>query len=77
LLFADWAHEWLQTKLNLRASSWTRDESYLRNHVMPTFGNIALAPLSGTPEQATISKAGRGRGGCSRASGEKAPGSIS
>jgi integrase len=45
LLFADWAHEWLQTKINLRASSWTRDESYLRNHVMPTFGNIALARI--------------------------------
>ena len=45
LLFSDWAHEWLQTKINLRASSWTRDESYLRNHVMPTFGDIALAKI--------------------------------
>jgi integrase len=45
LLFADWAREWLQTKINLRASSWTRDESYLRNHVMPTFGNMALARI--------------------------------
>jgi integrase len=45
LLFADWAHEWLQTKINLRASSWTRDESYLRNHVMPTFGSIALGRI--------------------------------
>jgi Phage integrase, N-terminal SAM-like domain len=46
LLFADWANEWLQTKINLRASSWTRDESYLRNHVMPTFGDIALAKIN-------------------------------
>ncbi len=45
LLFGDWAHEWLQTKMNLRASSWTRDESYLRNHVTPTFGNIALGRI--------------------------------
>lgn len=45
LLFANWAREWLQAKMNLRASSWTRDESYLRNHVMPTFGNIALARI--------------------------------
>lgn len=45
LLFVDWAHEWLQSKMNLRASSWTRDESYLRNHVMPTFGNVALARI--------------------------------
>ncbi len=45
LLFADWAAEWLQSKINLRASSWTRDESYLRNHVMPTFGDIALAKI--------------------------------
>jgi integrase len=45
LLFADWAREWLQTKINLRASSWTRDESYLRNHVMPMFGNVELARI--------------------------------
>ena len=54
LLFADWAHEWLQTKMNLRASSWTRDESYLRNHVMPTFGNIALARIDKLLVQAWV-----------------------
>ena len=54
LLFADWAHEWLQTKINLRASSWTRDESYLRNHVMPTFGNIALARIDKLLVQAWV-----------------------
>ena len=54
LLFADWAHEWLQTKMNLRASSWTRDESYLRNHVMPTFGTIALARIDKLLVQAWV-----------------------
>src|SRR5918999_1583972 len=66
LLFADWAHEWLQTKMNLRASSWTRDESYLRNHVMPTFGNIALAridKLPGAHRQAPRPSLGAGAGG--------------
>jgi integrase len=54
LLFADWAQEWLQTKINLRASTWTRDESYLRNHVMPEFGGVALARISKLQVQAWI-----------------------
>ena len=54
LLFANWANEWLQTKINLRASSWTRDESYLRNHVMPTFGDIALAKIDKLLVQAWV-----------------------
>jgi integrase len=54
LLFADWACEWLQTKINLRASSWARDESYLRNHVMPTFGNVALARIDKLLVQAWV-----------------------
>ncbi len=45
-LFGDWAEEWLQSKINLRASSWARDESYLRNHVQPEFENVPLARIA-------------------------------
>ena len=44
-LFGGWAEQWLQSKINLRASSWARDESYLRNHVQPEFENIPLARI--------------------------------
>ena len=54
LLFGDWAHEWLQTKMNLRASSWTRDESYLRNHVMPEFSAVPLARIDKLMVQAWV-----------------------
>jgi integrase len=54
VLFADWAQEWLQTKINLRASSWTRDESYLRNHVMPEFGTVTLARIDKLQVQSWI-----------------------
>ena len=45
-LFGDWAEEWLQSKINLRASSWARDESYLRNHVQPEFENVPLSRIT-------------------------------
>lgn len=35
--FDQLAEEWLDNKLHLRESSWSRDESYLRNHVLPQF----------------------------------------
>ena len=44
-LFGPWAEEWLQSKINLRASSWARDESYLRNHVQPEFENVPLSRI--------------------------------
>ena len=54
LLFRDWALEWLEGKINLRASSWARDESYLRNHVMPEFSNVALARIDKRQIQAWV-----------------------
>ena len=54
LVFKDWAAEWLQSKINLRASSWGRDESYLRNHVMPEFGDMALGRIDKLQVQAWV-----------------------
>ena len=54
LLFSDWAGEWLQAKINLRPSSWARDESYLRNHVLPEFGSMALARIDKLQVQAWV-----------------------
>jgi len=45
-LFGDWAEQWLQSKINLRTSSWVRDESYLRNHVQPEFENVPLSKIT-------------------------------
>ena len=53
-VFGPWAEEWLQSKMNLRASSWARDESYLRNHVQPEFGNVALARIDRLQIQAWV-----------------------
>ncbi len=39
---ADWATQWESTTVHLRASSRARDESYLRNHVLPRFGSMQL-----------------------------------
>jgi integrase len=39
---ADWATQWEATTVHLRASSRARDESYLRNHVLPRFGGMRL-----------------------------------
>jgi hypothetical protein len=39
---ADWATQWESTTVHLRASSRARDESYLRNHVLPRFGAMRL-----------------------------------
>lgn len=44
-LFSVCAKEWFGHKLHLRAASWTRDESYLRNHVLPAFGDLALGHI--------------------------------
>lgn len=54
LPFEPWASEWLESKVNLRASSWARDESYLRNHVLPEFGGVPLARIDKLHVQAWI-----------------------
>ena len=40
--FADWVTRWEQTTVHLRPSSQARDDSYLRNHLLPRFGPTRL-----------------------------------
>ena len=42
LVFADWVARWEGTNVHLRPSSQARDDSYLRNHVLPRFGPMRL-----------------------------------
>ena len=44
--FGDWAAQWWLTTTNLRPSTRARDESYIRNHVLPRFGEIPLARIT-------------------------------
>ncbi len=44
--FEDWAEEFWRTKLNRRASTKMRDDSYIRNHVLPTFGRAPLGAIT-------------------------------
>jgi integrase len=46
VLFRDWLGEWWATTTNLRPSTRARDESLLRNHALPRFGNAPLAAIS-------------------------------
>lgn len=43
--FSDCAESWFKNKLHLRPGSWHRDESYLRNHVLPAFGDFAVGKI--------------------------------
>lgn len=43
--YEDWVAEWWTTTVNLRPSTRKRDETYLRNHVLPHFGNFELGEL--------------------------------
>jgi len=45
-VLSDWVNEWWATTTNLRASTRARDESYIRNHVLPTFGKAQLAQIT-------------------------------
>ena len=45
-LLAEWVEEWWSTTVNLRPSSRARDESYIRNHVLPRFGPIQLGRIT-------------------------------
>lgn len=56
--FGACADHWIQGKVNVRMSTWTRDESYLRNHVLPSFGDISLAGIRRTDVQHWISELG-------------------
>lgn len=41
--FEEVAADWIESKVNLRLSTWTRDESYLRNHLVSAFGPLPVA----------------------------------
>lgn len=43
--FDDWAEQWLTSVVDVRPSTKARDESYLRNYVMPTFGPMQLRQI--------------------------------
>lgn len=42
VLFGDWCARWATTRIDLRPSTRARDDSYLRNYLMPTFGALPL-----------------------------------
>ena len=52
--FGDLAGEWLDNRLNLRRTSLARDESYLRNHVVPAFEDLPLRRLERGEIQAWV-----------------------
>jgi len=45
-LFGKWLKDWWATTTNLRPSSRARDESYMKKHVEPRFGDVPLAKIS-------------------------------
>jgi integrase len=46
VLMADWVDAWWATTVNLRPSSRARDEAYIRNHVLPAFGDLPLGGIT-------------------------------
>ena len=44
--FDDWATRWWASTVNLRPSSRARDETYMRRHVLPAFGNVPLGRIT-------------------------------
>jgi integrase len=46
ITLAAWVEQWRPTTVDLRESSRARDESYLRTHVLPTFGKVPLARIT-------------------------------
>lgn len=46
VLLADWVDAWWATTVNLRPSSRARDEAYIRNHVIPVFGELPLGAIT-------------------------------
>jgi integrase len=54
--FGEWAEQCLEARLHLRPASRARDESYMRNHVLPAFGHLPLAGISKLRVQAWVRK---------------------
>src|SRR5436190_12321803 len=46
LTFAAWVDEWSTTIVDLRASTVQRDLSIVRAHLVPRFGDVALANIT-------------------------------
>jgi integrase len=46
VLTAAWVDAWWATTVNLRPSSRARDEAYIRNHVLPAFGELPLGAIT-------------------------------
>ena len=49
---AGWLAEWQSTRTNLSPQTRLRDEASIRNHVMPTFGSVAI----GRPQPVHIAR---------------------
>jgi len=52
--FDAWAEEVMISRLHLRPSSRARDESYLRSHLLPTFGDSLLVTIERKHVQAWV-----------------------
>ncbi|MDP9225589.1 MAG: site-specific integrase [Actinomycetota bacterium] len=46
VLLGDWSKEWLESRINLRGATRARDESLVRNHVLPVFGDAQLPRIT-------------------------------
>lgn len=55
---AEWVDEWWSTTTNLRPSTRARDESYLRNHVLPRFGKAQLGHVTQLEVRAWVADLG-------------------
>jgi integrase len=59
---ADWIEAWWATTVNLRPSSRARDEAYIRNHVLPAFGELPLGAITHLDVRAWVAElAAKGR----------------
>jgi len=54
--FEAWAQRWWPTTVDLRPSSRARDESYLRTHILPTFGKLPLAKIDNMAMRAWVAE---------------------
>lgn len=43
--FGDWIVEWTRSRINLRPATQVRDETLIRGHVLPRWGNTPLARI--------------------------------
>lgn len=44
--FSDWAAQYFANKLNIRPTTRATDESFLRTHILPTFGSLRLEDIT-------------------------------